>query len=211
MKTLREWALRVQFPDQGWRAMGLEAGIDAAAAYDDAAGCADVILADFERLVNTVDVKLLGDAVLTRHDLRAPVPWWSVADGLARWSLEDNRARWATTPCPDCGSKTVLVMPPRRVGMSARYACKSCAFDKTDRDDGGFWAEAFAEEIPEAKPLPHDPRRLTLTQAAKLVGRTTGTVRGWVKSGDLTGEMGRYWEADVQAVAAQRRGEGVAA
>ncbi|WP_458133492.1 hypothetical protein [Microbacterium arborescens] len=149
MRTLREWALHVQFgPGHPWRAQGLEAGIDAADAYDDAAGCARVILAALERgLQGTPAVKPLADAVLTRND--GPGHWWSIADALARWPLDD-RPRWATMPCPGCDCKTVRVTPPRRVGMSARYTCTTCEWDRTDNDDGGFWAEAFAEVVPAA-------------------------------------------------------------
>jgi predicted RNA-binding Zn-ribbon protein involved in translation (DUF1610 family) len=217
MRTLREWALHVQFPGQGWRAQGLEAGIDAASAYDDAAGCADVILDAFDRLVNTLEVQALADAFLTRHV--QPVPWWSVADALARWPLDD-RARWATTPCPGCEAKTVRVVPPRRRGMSARYKCTTCEWERSDRDDGGFWAEAFADardlparEIPLGDPkltTAHDPRWLTLAASARLAKYTAATVKRWAAAGEIRVELGRYWRADVEA-ARDKRLEGEAA
>lgn len=147
MRTLREWALFVQFPGQGWRAAGLEAGIDAADAFDDANGCARVILDAFDAIANTDEARALGDAVLTRHNPRQPVPWWSAVDALARWPLDD-RVRWASTECPGCTCKTVRVFPPRRAGLAARFVCTTCDFNKTDRDDGGLWAEAFAEAVP---------------------------------------------------------------
>lgn len=64
----------------------------------------------------------------------------------------------------------------------------------------------FAEPTP-PEVLPHDPSLLTLVDAARLVHREPGTVRGWVKAGDLAPHLGRYREADVLAVAARKRGE----
>lgn len=152
MRTLREWALFVQFPGQGWHAAGLEAGIDAADAFDDANGCAQVILDAFDVITAGPDARSLGDAVLTRHNLKKPVPWWSAVDALTRWPLDD-RVRWANTECPNCTCKTVRVFPPRRAGMPARFDCTTCTFSKTDRDDDGLWAEAFAEVVP---PIPDE-------------------------------------------------------
>lgn len=154
MRTLREWALFVQFPGQGWHAAGLEAGIDAADAFDDANGCARVVLGALPAIANSTEVRALCEALLTRHNLKQPVPWWSAVDALTRWPLDD-RVRWANTECPNCTCKTVRVFPPRRAGMPARFDCTTCTFSKTDRDDDGLWAEAFAEVVP-PMPAPDD-------------------------------------------------------
>lgn len=140
MRTLREWALFVQFPGQGWRAAGLEAGISAEDAHDDARACVDVLLDAFDRLVNVTEVEQLAEAVLTRHDRRADVPWWSVADALAKWPLDD-RPRWAASPCPRCDKRVVRVVPSRHGRV--RFACtdKACQWTGDNRDM--FIAEAF--------------------------------------------------------------------
>ena len=209
MRLLRAWALYVQFPGQGWRAAGLEAGIDTADAYEDAHGCVEVILADLDRIVNTVEVVNLCDGVIVQHSGSPDV--WTIADAIARYPLDD-RPRWATSPCPKCDILTVRVSPPRRRGGRTRYLCTTCEWEADSNDDGGLWRDVFADDVPAASiPLgdpdltaAHDARWLTLTEAAKRVGRTTGTVRAWVMAGELTAELGRYWQDDVDAVAVRR-------
>jgi hypothetical protein len=127
---------------------GLPPGCPADVAFDTVNGFAMLLLADLDQLANDHHVVEVAEVLLTRHDGDpAGWPWWSVADALARWPLDD-RERWATTECPSCTCKTVRVTPPRRAGMSTRFRCTTCTFDKTDRDDDGLWAEAFAEPVP---------------------------------------------------------------
>ncbi|MBD3752737.1 MAG: hypothetical protein IE935_09990 [Micrococcales bacterium] len=199
MRTLREWALFVQFPGQGWRAEGLEAGVDAASAYDDAAGCVGVILDDFDRLANRVEVVQLADAVLTVH--KGEPEWWSIADGLARWPLED-RSRWADLPCPVCDCKTVRIIPKRHRSGRTRYECKGCDWEADDRDGGGLFASLFVE--PRTEVTPHDPRWLTLAAAAREAGCVPATLKRWADSGEVQTDAGRYWRPDVVDAVARR-------
>jgi hypothetical protein len=206
MKTLRDWAIHVD-PALSTR-RGLRAGADSADAFDDAETCAVAILAGYDHVVNTTEVEQLADAVLQRHS--GEPEWWSIADALARYPLDD-RPRYATRPCPSCDIKTVRVFPPRRNWQGFKYVCETCEWEATDRDDGGLWAEVFAaaEIVPvgsKDRPV-HDPRWMTLTDAAAHVGRTVGTVRGWVTAGLLEPHLGRYWRDTVDEVARVKRGE----
>lgn len=65
----------------------------------------------------------------------------------------DDQPRWAKNPCPECDCKTVRVRPPRRKGDAAVYRCTTCDWESDDREDDGFWAEAFAELVPDTTPL----------------------------------------------------------
>lgn len=199
VRTLREWALFVQFPGQGWRAEGLEAGVDAASAYDDAAGCVDVILDAYDQLVNRVEVAQLADAVLTVHP--GEPAWWSIADGLGRWPLED-RSRWAELPCPVCDCRTVRVIPSRHRRGLTRYECKGCDWEADERDEGGLFASLFVE--PRTEVSAHDPRWLTLADAARAAGCVPATVKRWAESGEVTTDAGRYWRPDVIDAVARR-------
>lgn len=154
VRLLAEWCLHFtpEHDPLRMRRMfhGLDAGDAADVAYDTAVWFSTGLLQSLDDIVNDAGVKPFADAVLTRHTGDpAGWPWWSVADALSRFRLDD-RPRWATMPCPGCDCKTVRVTPPRRVGMSARYTCTTCEWDRTDRDDGGFWAEAFADVVPAA-------------------------------------------------------------
>lgn len=207
MRALRKWALRVQFgPFHPWRAQGLEAGIDAADAYDDARGCADVILGSFDELAaNDLDVSALGAAFLDRSTEREPSTW-TVADALTRWSLEEH-PRTAKEPCPECSQRRVRVSPPRRRGQAIRYACLGCGWLADSNDDDGLWADAFSEELPEVEVRPHDPRWLTLAAAAKLARVTPPTMRRWADRDLVKRVDGRYWRPDIDDVVLAKRGE----
>lgn len=197
MMTLREWALHVQFgAKHPWQSKPLEPGIDAAAAYDDARACVDVIVADLDRILNHhLEAANLHDALLKRSADRSP-SWWSVGEALGRWPLED-RAHWATQPCPDCGMRSVRVRPPRRAHDVARYRCTQCGWDRDDRDNDAPWAWLFREEIAEQEVRPHDARWLTLAAAARRTGRSPSTVRAWADRGHVKREDGRYWTPDL--------------
>lgn len=205
VRTLRSWALFVQFgPGHPWRAEGLEAGIDAASAYEDAHGCSDVILGGLDKLANdSHQIGALLDGVIRVHQGEPAV--WTIADAAVRWPLDDQ-PRWASAPCPDCDLMTVRVQPSRG-RRPTRYRCTTltCAWEANAHDDGGLWADVFA---PPAPPIvaAHDPSRLTIAAAARLVKRTVGTIRRWVTDGDLAREDGRVRESDVLAVAARKRG-----
>lgn len=211
MRMLREWE-RTLLPTPLSRNGGMRAGLGGDIAYDEASWCTDVILASLDILANRVEVKALGDAVLTIH-VGEP-PWWSVADALSRWPLKDP-ARWADKPCPNCDTLTVRVAPSSRIGGATKYFCTSgvkvdgelCEWEANDQDDDGLWALTFEDRVPLGEGVPHDARWLTLAQAAHLVKRTTGTVRGWVKAGLLEPRDGRYWQDAVEKVAAEKRGE----
>ncbi len=147
MRMLREWAAAVE-PGLAGRS-GLAAGTEPGEAFDDADLCLRAILTDFDHLANRTEITALADAVLHRHS--GEPEWWSVVDALAKWPLDD-RPRWATNPCPECDCKTVRVRPPRRKGDAAVYVCTTCEWESDDREDDGFWAEAFAEVVPEVVP-----------------------------------------------------------
>lgn len=145
MRMLRDWAVVVEPSLAGRR--GLAAGIETAEAFDDADLCLQAILAEFDTLANRVEIRDLFDAVVHRHV--GDPEWWSVVDALSKWPLDDQ-PRWAKNPCPECDCKTVRVRPPRRKGEAASYRCTTCDWESDDREDDGFWAEAFAELIPDA-------------------------------------------------------------
>lgn len=212
---LRAWALVVQFgPDSPWRAEHLEAGITAEDAWDDADGCARVILDAFPRVVN--DSHLAGP--LTGFLLDPPGDQWTVAGALAKWPLDD-RERWATRPCPECDTRTVRVRPPRGERHPARFRCTTCDWSRTERDDDGLWGDVFADEVHARdvagfvqgatdglRAAPHEGRWLTLADAARLVKRTPATVRGWALRGGIRMDAGRYWRDDVLAVRDEKEG-----
>ena len=206
VRTMRAWALYVQFGEEHpWRAEGLEAGIDAATAWDDVNGCAEVILFDLDSLANNShQILALCEGVIAIH--RGEPERWSIADAAARYSLDDQ-PRWANAPCPACELMAVRVQPGRN-RRPTRYRCSTigCGWEANSLDDDGLWDSVFAESEP-AEIRPHDARWLTLVDAARLVGRTTGTVRNWVTQDLLEPQFGRYWEAEVLAVAAAKRGE----
>ncbi|MEV8250496.1 hypothetical protein AB0O87_06190 [Microbacterium sp. NPDC076768] len=206
VRTMRAWALYVQFGEgHPWRAEGLQAGIDAASAWDDVNGCAEVILLDLDHLAkDSHQIGSLCEGVLDVH--RGEPERWSIADAASRYSLDDQ-PRWANAPCPDCNLMAVHIQPGRNRRPS-RYRCSTlgCGWEANSLDDGGLWASVFAEPVP-VEVRPHDPRWLTLADAARLVERTTGTVRNWVTQNLLTPQMGRYWQDEALAVAAQKRGE----
>ncbi|MBM3714895.1 MAG: hypothetical protein FJW64_04035 [Actinobacteria bacterium] len=146
MRMLRDWAVFVDPQLAGRR--GLAAGAETAEAFDQANVCLQVVLADFDWLANRTEIRDLADAVLHRH-VGEP-QWWSVVDALAKWPLDDQ-PRWAKNPCPECDCKTVRVRPPRRTGDPASYRCTTCDWESDDRAEDGFWAEAFAELVPEVE------------------------------------------------------------
>lgn len=210
VRTMRSWALYVQFGgDSRWRAEGLEAGIDAASAWDDVNGCAEVILFELDSLANdSHQVEALCEGVLDVH--RGEPARWSIADAASRYSLDDQ-PRWANAPCPDCDIMAVRIQPGRN-RRPTRYRCTTigCGWEANSLDDGGLWASFFAEPvqvISDDEHPHHNPALLTLTAAARLVKRTVGTVRRWIDDGDLERDLGRVHEHDVLAVAARKRGE----
>ncbi|MFL2002282.1 hypothetical protein [Microbacterium sp. A1-JK] len=145
MRTLRDWAVHVDPSMVGRR--GLAAGTETAEAFEEANDCLQVILERYDTLVNRTEVVAFADAILYRH--QGEPDWWSISDALAKWPLDD-RERWAQNPCPECDCRTVRVVPPRRKSEPARYRCTSCAWERSEEEDDGFWAEAFADVIPEA-------------------------------------------------------------
>lgn len=206
MVTLREWALWVEYgAEHRYGARPLEAGIDAATAFDDAIACTDPITADLDRILNHADAaRLLGDALLSRSGESSP-SWWSVAEALSRWPLEE-RSHWAVHPCPDCGRKTIRVRPPRHARDAARYRCTTadCGWERDDTDTDGPWAFVFREEVPDRTVTPHDPRWLTLAGAARYTGFTAGTVRRWADKGLMKTDAGRYWRPDLDKIVAEK-------
>lgn len=201
--TLNMWANHVAGEDRP--GAGLSAGAMADEAHAVVQLAADVILDDLDVLANdTHQIEALWEGVCDPNGVTPEV--WSVADASIRWPLEDE-PRWAQAACPLCDLMAVRVQPGRN-GRPSRYRCTTvdCEWEANSRDDGGLWASVFAEPAP-AEVRPHDPRWLTLADAARLVQRTTGTVRGWVGQKLLAPQLGRYWQDDVLAVAAQKRGE----
>lgn len=200
--TLRSWARFVDplFVTAGVRA--LQPGADSEEAFDDVDACAQAVLEELPRLANRPEIRTLADAVLTVH--AGEPDWWSVADVQVRMPADD-RPRWMPHPCVRCDLRTVKILPPRR-GRARRYLCTTCGWEGNDTDDGGLYRELFAEDHAESV-SPHDPNWVTLTEAARRVRRTIGTVRGWVVAGELHGMLGRYHVDHVDAVARAKRGE----
>ncbi|NJI61165.1 helix-turn-helix domain-containing protein [Microbacterium oxydans] len=201
--TLNMWANHVAGEDRP--GAGLPAGATADAAHDVVQLAVDVILEDLDSLANdSHQVYSLCEGVMVVHKDAPDV--WTVADAAVRWPLEDA-PRWAQAACPACDLMAVRVQPGRS-GRPSRYRCTTpeCEWGANANDDGGLWASVFAEpSSPEI--LPHDPTLLTLVDAARLVHREPGTVRGWVKAGDIEPHLGRYRTDDVLAVAARKRGQ----
>lgn len=201
--TLNMWANHAAGEDRP--GAGLPAGAMADAAHDVVQLAVDVILDELDRLANdSHQVYSLCEGVMVVHKDAPDV--WTVADAAVRWPLEDS-PRWAQAACPTCDLMAVRIQPGRN-GRPSRYRCTTadCEWEANSKDDGGLWASVFAEPAP-AEVRPHDPRWLTLADAAHLVERTTGTVRNWVTQNLLAPQMGRYWQDDVLAVAARKRGE----
>lgn len=201
--TLNMWANHVAGEDRP--GAGLAAGAMADAAHDVVRLAADVILDELDHVANdSHQIEALCEGVMVVHGGAPDV--WTVADAAVRWPLEDS-PRWAQAACPMCDLMAVRVQPGRN-GRPSRYRCTTadCDWEANSKDDGGLWASVFAEPAP-PEIRPHDPSLLTLADAARLVHREPGTVRGWVKAGDLKSNLGRYRTDDVLAVAARKRGE----
>lgn len=200
--TLNMWANHVAGEDRP--GAGLAAGAMADAAHDVVRLAVDVILDDLDHLANdSHQIEALCDGVMIVNGAAPDV--WTVADAAVRWPLEDS-PRWAQAACPVCELMAVRVQPGRN-GRPSRYRCTTpeCDWEANSDDDAGLWASVFAEP-PSPEVRPHDPSLLTLVDAARLVKREPGTVRGWVKAGELESHLGRYRKAEVLAVAARRRG-----
>lgn len=201
--TLNMWANHVAGEDRP--GAGLPAGAMADAAHDVVRLAADVILDELDRLANdSHQIEALCDGVIVIH--REAPDVWTVADAAIRWPLEDS-PRWAQAACPECDLMAVRVQPGRN-GRPTRYRCATvtCDWEANSKDDDGLWASVFAVSAP-PEVRPHDARWLTLADAARLVSRTTSTVRSWVTQELLEPQLGRYWQDDVLAVAAAKRGE----
>lgn len=203
VRALRSWEIVLDGEALPARVPGLPAGASADGAFVMAQGAADRILDELDTIVNVrASVVPLAEALIARHREVAP-PFWTVADVLARWSFED-RPRWADAPCPECDMRTVRVSPSRFRGAPTRYVCTGCQWMANSDDDGGLWADHFAEQVPEDV-RPHDPRWMTLADASRLAGVTTGTVRQWAKREEVRVDAGRYWREDVEAVNEERK------
>ncbi|WP_156759546.1 hypothetical protein [Microbacterium karelineae] len=197
VRALRSWEYILGGDVLPPRVPGLGAGADAATAHAAAHASAEVILEQFDAIANDRD-SILALAAIT-IDRNGGDPYWTVADVVARWPLEE-RGRTADALCPECNLRSVRISPPRRRGGPERYAClsDSCDWVATSDDDGGLWAGYFAEEPPEDVRA-HDPRWLTLAEAARRAECTTGTIRRRARRGLIATDAGRYWAADVDA------------
>jgi hypothetical protein len=98
VSVLRGWAGFLQFGN--WKRSGMRAGVDAAAAFEEAEEWAQVILGQLDRALNTLHiVEPLADDVLTLHpvDPEGERVGWSIADAMARYQVErpdPNAAPW---------------------------------------------------------------------------------------------------------------------
>lgn len=200
--TMNMWANHVAGEDRP--GAGLGAGATADAAHDIVQLAVDVILEDLDVLAHdSHQIGALCDGVVIVNGGAPEV--WTVADAAVRWPLEDS-PRWAQAACPSCDLLAVRVQPGRS-GRPARYRCSTddCDWEANSNDDGGLWASVFVDPA-SAEVRRHDPRWLTLAEAARLVRRTPGTVRGWVLQELIEPQLGCYWQDDVLAVAAQKKG-----
>lgn len=210
MRNLRQWALHLQGYGE-YVASGLEAGASAAAAFEDASACAEVIVLALDDIVNDLhNVTTLCVGVLDRSDGEPDT--WTLADVAARWRLADTRASWASAPCPDCDRMTVRVHPARG-RIPERYVCQmgqtvpteECGWEANALDDDGLWKDLYVSVPEEVRP--HDDRWLTLADAARLAGVTQGTIRRWAELGLVKTDAGRYWRYALVSVVAEKKGK----
>ncbi|WP_184216976.1 hypothetical protein [Microbacterium marinum] len=169
MRTLRGWALDLQFPGHPYSPSGLEAGAESDEAYADARACADVILAAYAGAMSDPDrARMLSDAF--RGEGRDPEArgWWTVGDALQKWRLDDQR-RWAKSPCPICDLRMVRVIPSR--AGRVRFVCERRGCDWSGDDRDMFLAEQFVTDysFKTAHSEQVDPDRL-----AEFVARSRG-------------------------------------
>lgn len=120
----------------------LEPGVSAERAYSQALDAVRFILAGFDQLANDADAILDWWQLVMSVELVEHPEFWTITAALSRWPLEDRR-RWAKQPCPECGLRGVAITPPRHKYARTWFACQSCGWRKTDKDDDGLWAAAF--------------------------------------------------------------------
>ncbi|MGX9348138.1 hypothetical protein [Microbacterium sp. KNMS] len=194
--TLRAWAYDLLGVERDGDPRGLEAGADAAAAFEAVVACADIVLAELDAIANDAVAVLKLWADVAQRSEGEPSRW-TVADAVARWPLND-RPRTAEQPCPECEQYAVRVIPSRRAGRPTRYLCRECDWSADSTDDGGLWSAVFREEVIREEPVAHDPRWMTLAAAARLVKRTPATVRSWADKLRVRRQDGRYWRDDLE-------------
>ncbi|MER3389967.1 MAG: hypothetical protein RJQ01_08020 [Microcella sp.] len=128
----------------------LEPGAASDTAYSQALEAVQFVLSTFDALANDADAVLEWWRLVMSHELEDHPEFWTITRALARWPLED-RARWASQPCPECGTRSVKVTPPRHRFARSWFACASCGWRKTDKDDDGLWAAAFGQHAREGR------------------------------------------------------------
>lgn len=124
------------------QAQPLEPGESSDGAYRKALTAVHYLTDHFDTLANDGNAILETWRVVMSAELPEAPEFWTITRALSRWPLED-RPVWAKQPCPECGMRTVKITPPRHRFARTWFACSSCGWRKTDKDDDGLWAAAF--------------------------------------------------------------------
>jgi hypothetical protein len=122
----------------------LEPGASSESAYKRAYWTVAYLLESFDQIANDAEAILEWWPLVMSASLPDQPDFWTITRALSRWPLEDRRT-WAKQPCPECGLRTVKVSPPRHRYSRTWFACSSCSWRKTEKDDDGLWAAAFGQ------------------------------------------------------------------
>ena len=65
---------------------------------------------------------------------------WTVQKALATYPVEAS-AYWAAAPCPECGLRTIRVIPPQAIGAETMFECRACKWVPDGDQDS--WSDYF--------------------------------------------------------------------
>jgi predicted RNA-binding Zn-ribbon protein involved in translation (DUF1610 family) len=128
----------------------LEPGASSESAYRRAYFTIAYLLESFDTIANDRDAALEWWRLVMSAELPENPEYWTITRVLSRWPLEDRRT-WAKQPCPECGLRSVKITPPRHRYARTWFACQSCGWKKTEKDDDGLWAAAFGQHVREGR------------------------------------------------------------
>ena len=120
----------------------LDPGAASDAAYRQALGAVGYLLAHYDELANDGDTILAWWRLVMSFELPEDPEFWTITKALSRWPLDDRR-KWAQQPCPECGTRSVKITPPRHRHARTWLDCANCGWRKTETDDDGLWAAMF--------------------------------------------------------------------
>lgn len=156
------------------------------------AGIAQV-LDRYDELANDMHAFEQWWLLVMPHSVPGVPGFWTISGALARWPIEERRQR-ATAPCPDCDLQTVTISPPSGPRAPIWYACTSCRWERSERDDDGLWEAVFGKYDATAAGAPTDTELLaidipewddpllTRDEAIQIAG-TARTLQRWQKRG----------------------------